>query len=99
MYLHAIEPVYVPSMQGLKRFDARERVAQMLQKRDLWRGQVPHSMAVPVCSRSGDIIEPMLKDQWFLDMSSMASKAIEVIYQYCQYYINDTSTTIYLKIN
>ena len=66
------------SIQGMKRFDAREKVAQMLQKNDLWRGQTPHSMAVPVCSRSSDIIEPRLKEQWFIDISTMADQALQV---------------------
>ncbi|XP_067935237.1 valine--tRNA ligase-like [Watersipora subatra] len=62
---------------GMKRFDAREKVAQLLQKKQLWRGQVAHPMAVPVCSRSYDIVEPRRKEQWFLDCSEMASEAIK----------------------
>lgn len=62
----------------MKRFDAREKVAQMLQKSSLWRGQEPHAMAVPVCSRSSDIIEPMLKEQWFIDVTPMADQALKV---------------------
>ena len=65
-------------MQGMKRFEAREKVALMLQKLDLWRGQEPHSMSVPVCSRSSDIVEPRLKEQWYLDCGQMAEKAIQV---------------------
>lgn len=64
--------------QGMKRFDAREKVAQLLQKQELWRGQTTHAMAVPRCSRSFDIIEPLLKEQWFLDCSNMATQAIKV---------------------
>jgi len=35
-------------------------------------------MSVPICSRSSDIIEPKLKEQWFLDCSDMAMDAIQV---------------------
>ncbi|KAF6038038.1 VARS2 [Bugula neritina] len=62
---------------GMKRFDAREKVAQILQKKGLWRGQTSHPMSVPICSRSSDIIEPKLKEQWFLDCSDMAMDAIQ----------------------
>lgn len=65
-------------IQGMKRFDAREKVAQSLQKMGLWRGQDSHAMTVPVCSRSNDIVEPRLKEQWFLDCSDMAHEAMMV---------------------
>ena len=75
----------------MKRFDVREKVAQLLQKKGLWRGQVSHAMAVPICSRSGDIVEPRLKEQWFIDCSGMADDAIKVFYTYvcvhCQFHL------------
>lgn len=30
----------------------------------LFRYKKDHSMSISICSRSGDIIEPMLKPQW-----------------------------------
>lgn len=36
-------------------------------------------MTLPICSRSGDIVEPLLKAQWFVRCDSMAVKAIQAV--------------------
>lgn len=36
-------------------------------------------MIVPMCSRTGDIIEYMLKEQWFLKCKAMAQLAINAV--------------------
>lgn len=36
-------------------------------------------MSIPRCSRSGDIIEYMLKEQWFVKCKAMAQKAIDAV--------------------
>ncbi|KAL5960772.1 Valine--tRNA ligase, partial [Taenia solium] len=73
---------------GLPRFEARTVVAQRLATMGLYRGRfsigesteflapVP-PMSLPVCSRSGDIIEPLLREQWFIDTTSMATAALK----------------------
>jgi valyl-tRNA synthetase len=48
-------------------------------------------MMVPVCTRTGQVVEPMLTDQWFVAMNqvssqdqtghSIAQKAIDVVSQ------------------
>lgn len=35
----------------------------------------PHQMSVPICSRSGDIVEPLLRPQWFVRTKDMAQRA------------------------
>ena len=39
----------------------------------------PHQMSVPICSRSGDVIEPLLRPQWFVDTKEMAQKAMAAV--------------------
>lgn len=51
-------------LQGMKRFDARKLIVTELEKRDLYRGSIKHKMQVPICSRSGDVLEFLLKPQW-----------------------------------
>ena len=59
-------------LNNLHRYDAREKVLQLLADQDLRRGeQEQQRMVIPVCSRTGDIIEPMVKEQWFLDTTVM----------------------------
>ena len=48
----------------MKRFDARKAVQEALDKLGLYRGTADNPMVVPTCSRSKDIIEPMLCPQW-----------------------------------
>ncbi|KAB5517774.1 hypothetical protein PHYPO_G00171030 [Pangasianodon hypophthalmus] len=66
-------------LEGVKRFDARERVISALMERKLFRGKRDHPMSLPICSRSGDVIEPLLKKQWFVRCEEMAQKAIQVV--------------------
>jgi valyl-tRNA synthetase len=47
---------------------------------------VPHKHAVPICVRTGQVVEPMLTDQWFVGMTrpgrdgrSIAARAIEAV--------------------
>ncbi|XP_062865966.1 valine--tRNA ligase, mitochondrial [Trichomycterus rosablanca] len=66
-------------LEGVKRFDARERVVGALMERKLFREKRDHAMSLPVCSRSGDVVEPLLKKQWFVRCEKMAQKAIEAV--------------------
>ena len=52
----------------MKRFDARKKVREELEKLGLFKGIDNHKLVIPVCSRSKDIIEPMLKPQWCLHL-------------------------------
>lgn len=65
--------------EGMKRFDARVAVEAALQEKGLLRGKVAHAMVLPICSRSRDILEPMLKPQWYVDTSTMAAAAMEAV--------------------
>ncbi|XP_068106550.1 valine--tRNA ligase, mitochondrial [Hyperolius riggenbachi] len=66
-------------IQGVKRFDAREKILTALKERGLYRGDTEHSMVLPVCSRSGDVIEQLLKNQWFVNCEKMAQKALMAV--------------------
>ena len=66
-------------LNGLSRFQARGAIQKLLEKQNLWRGRMPHNTIVPVCSRSGDVIEPQLKSQWFLDCDELAAKASQAV--------------------
>lgn len=60
---------------GQHRFEARETVVEELNRLGLLRGQEPHAMSVPVCCRTGDVVEPLVRPQWFLDTSTLAERA------------------------
>ncbi|HEV2680107.1 MAG TPA: valine--tRNA ligase [Rhodanobacter sp.] len=56
--------------RGLDRYDARKRVLADLEAAGLLVEIKPHKLQVPVSDRSDAVIEPMLTDQWFVDLTS-----------------------------
>ncbi|MBS0408197.1 MAG: valine--tRNA ligase [Proteobacteria bacterium] len=71
---------------GLDRFAARKAIVADLQVQGLLVETKKHKLMVPRCARTGQIIEPMLTDQWFVAMSkpdesgkSIAQKAIDAV--------------------
>ena len=60
--------------QGLDRFEARKAVLRDLEEQKFLQKAVPHKSMVPMCERTGQIIEPMLTDQWFVAMSKPTDK-------------------------
>jgi valyl-tRNA synthetase len=62
---------------GLDRYEARDRiVADLESRRDLVDAKT-HDMVIGRCQRSGDVIEPRLKVQWFIKTAPLAAAALE----------------------
>jgi valyl-tRNA synthetase len=55
--------------RGMDRYVARKAVVADLEAQDFLVKVVPHKHQVPVGDRSGVVVEPMLTDQWFLDLT------------------------------
>lgn len=36
-------------------------------------------MRLGICSRTNDVIEPMIRPQWYLDCKSMAKEALDAV--------------------
>eukprot|EP01117_Protostelium_nocturnum_P006820 TRINITY_DN2451_c0_g1_i2.p1 TRINITY_DN2451_c0_g1~~TRINITY_DN2451_c0_g1_i2.p1 ORF type:complete len:1087 (+),score=407.29 TRINITY_DN2451_c0_g1_i2:115-3261(+) len=64
---------------GMKRFDAREAVVKALQEKNLFRGSRDNPMSLGLCSRSKDVIEPILKPQWWVNCQNMAKRAVDAV--------------------
>ncbi|MDB5941700.1 MAG: valS [Ramlibacter sp.] len=75
--------------QGLDRFVARKQVVKDLEAGGFLVETKKHKLMVPRCARTGQVVEPMLTDQWFVAMSkvsdtdptgkSIAQKAIDAV--------------------
>ena len=75
--------------RGMDRFVARKAVVADLEAAGALVEVKKHKLMVPICTRTGQVIEPMLTDQWFVAMSkvsdqdptgkSIAQKAIEAV--------------------
>jgi len=62
--------------QGMMRYDARNEVLRRLTELGLFKEKQPYEMVVGVCSRSGDVIEPMMKPQWYMNLDEVAARAV-----------------------
>ena len=72
--------------RGLDRFVARKKIVADLDALGLLVETKKHKMQVPRCARTGQVVEPMLTDQWFVavnkpanDGSSIAQKARDAV--------------------
>jgi valyl-tRNA synthetase len=61
-----------PAYRGLDRYVARKRVLADLEAQGLVVSEKAHRMTVPRCGRTGEIVEPMLTDQWYVAMTKPA---------------------------
>ncbi len=76
--------------RGLDRYDCRKAVLKDLEEQGFLEKAVPHKNMVPVCARTGQVVEPMLTDQWFVAVNkvgagdatgkSIAQKAIDAVH-------------------
>ena len=76
--------------QGMDRFVARKAVIKDLEEQGLLIEIKPHKLMLPICSRTGQVVEPMLTDQWFVAVNkvspqdptgkSIAQKAIDAVH-------------------
>ena len=72
--------------RGLDRFVARKKVVADLDAAGLLVETKKHRLTVPRCARTGQVVEPMLTDQWFVavnkaaaDGTSIAEKARQAV--------------------
>jgi valyl-tRNA synthetase len=68
-----------PTLDGLDRFTARERIVAMLEESGALMKVQPHPHAVRHCYRCDTVVEPRLSDQWFVKMEPLARPALQAV--------------------
>ncbi|PYO26473.1 MAG: valine--tRNA ligase, partial [Gemmatimonadetes bacterium] len=63
-------------LADLDRFEARQRIVDMLKERGLLEKIEPHRHALRRCYRCDTIVEPRLSDQWFVKMQPLAEPVL-----------------------
>ncbi len=77
---HMEKSEYVPEfIQGVYLKKARKIILEKLRDEELLVKEEEIIHSVPYGDRSNTVIEPMIKDQWFVDAPKLAQKAIEVV--------------------
>jgi valyl-tRNA synthetase len=64
---------------GVDRFEARERIVQMLKHLGALVKIEQHTHAVRHCYRCDTVVEPRLSDQWFVKMKPLAEPALQAV--------------------
>jgi valyl-tRNA synthetase len=68
-----------PEFLGLDTETARKRTLAALQAAELLRGEEAIEHAVGHCYKCGSVIQPLVKDQWFLKVKPLAMRAKKAI--------------------
>lgn len=64
---------------GLKRFQCRKIIEEDLKKLGLWKDKKDNKMRLGTCQRSKDVVEPMIKPQWYVDCSKISKPMIDAV--------------------
>ncbi|MGZ3256804.1 MAG: valine--tRNA ligase [Croceibacterium sp.] len=67
------------SLVGLDRFEARDRVVEMLAAQGLLERTEDRTIPTPFGDRGGVVIEPWLTDQWYVDAEKLAQAPMEAV--------------------
>jgi valyl-tRNA synthetase len=74
-----VDPSLPEAYAGLDRFEARQRIVADMDAAGLLEQVETVSNTLPYGDRSGDVIEPLLTDQWFVAVERLARPAIEAV--------------------
>jgi valyl-tRNA synthetase len=64
---------------GMERFAARKKLWADMQAAGLVIKEEPYTMTVPRAQRGGEVIEPLISKQWFVNTESMASLGLAAV--------------------
>ncbi|XP_023954553.1 valine--tRNA ligase [Bicyclus anynana] len=64
---------------NMKRYDCRGILLQEMNDMGILKSVKPHPMTLPICSRTGDVIDHIPKEQWFLSCKELNKRAAQVV--------------------
>lgn len=72
---------YCPGSQfhDVPRLDARIKIIQYFTQLQLYEGKAANPMSIGVSQRSKDVVEPMMKPQWYINCTGMAQRALKAL--------------------
>ncbi|MBN8690261.1 MAG: valine--tRNA ligase [Armatimonadetes bacterium] len=81
---------------GLNRYEARKRIVQDLEDGGFLVKIEDHAIALIVSDRSGEVVEPLLSEQWFVKQTELAKDAIAVVKEGKITFTPERYTKVYL---
>ena len=67
------------SFIGTNIHSARQEIIDNLDKHGFYTEKIPYKTTIPVGERTGEVIEPLLTSQWFMNMKDLAEDGISVV--------------------
>ncbi len=68
------------SYAGLDRFECRKKLWADMEASGLVIKTEPHTLSVPRTQRGGEIVEPMISRQWFVNVEPMAKMGLDAVH-------------------
>ncbi len=65
-----------PNLQGLRIEEARLKAAQILEEKGALDKAEDYTHSVPLCERSKNPVEPLISEEWFVNMQPISDKAL-----------------------
>ncbi|KAJ1725986.1 valine--tRNA ligase, partial [Coemansia sp. Benny D160-2] len=66
--------------KGMMRFHVRRKIVEDLKEKGLYVETTDNPMTIPICSMTGDVIEPLMKPQWWVECKTLAEPAIQAVH-------------------
>ncbi|KAJ2663308.1 valine--tRNA ligase [Coemansia sp. RSA 1200] len=66
--------------KGMLRFHVRRKIVEDLKEKGLYVETTDNPMKIPICSMTGDVIEPLMKPQWWVECKTLAEPAIQAVH-------------------
>jgi len=82
---------------GMERFKARKAIWEDMTEAGLVLKEEPYLMNVPRSQRGGEIVEPLVSTQWFVNMESLAAMAAESVRKGEIGFVPDRFTKVFLS--
>ncbi|OGE26646.1 valine--tRNA ligase [Candidatus Daviesbacteria bacterium RIFCSPHIGHO2_02_FULL_41_14] len=84
--LHAIDKSgrmtsLASELEGLKVVEARGKTAQLLEELGALEKIEDYTHSVPICERCNTVVEPLISEEWYVQMQPLAKKALGKISQ------------------
>ena len=64
---------------GLDRYEARKRIVEDLEAQGFLVKVEDHEIPIVISDRSGEVIEPLLSEQWFMDQAKLAPPVVAAV--------------------
>ncbi|HEV3230838.1 MAG TPA: class I tRNA ligase family protein, partial [Candidatus Dormibacteraeota bacterium] len=89
---------WVPEeLRSLGALDARRRVVELLRQTDHLVSTEPYVHEVGHCDRCGEVIEPLIDEQWWCAMAELAKPAIQVVEDQRVRFVPERWNRVYLE--